>query len=422
MIKDATTGVRRRQWTVATIAVVTAAGLLVTGIARAEPAVTRVSVPPGEWVATWATAMAVPVSGQPLQGFTDTTLRQRIHVSIGGDVVRLRLTNVYGKAPLVVQSATLARPGAAPGDVDVASLVPVTFGGSTAFTVPTGAEFVSDPVHISVAGDNDLLASLYLPGPTGPATFHRDALTTGFVATGDQTSQPTVESFPGRTTTFWFLDGLDVRTKVRGSVAFLGDSITDGARSTLDANHRWPDYLADRMLAAPRSRQFGIANAGISGNRLLLDYTGSGQGVNALARLERDVLTQTGVRTVFVFEGINDIQNGPTQYDPEQFFQAYQQIIQRAHDGGLRVVGSTISPWEGWPAWTPEREAVRVAVNQWIRAAGEFDAIVDFDQVLRDPAQPQRILAAYDSGDHLHPGDAGYQAMAAAVNLTLLWP
>jgi lysophospholipase L1-like esterase len=422
MIKDATTGVRRRQWTVATIAVVTAAGLLGAGIARAESAVTRVSVPPGDWVATWATAMAVPVSGQPLQGFTDTTLRQRIHVSIGGDVVRLRLTNVYGKAPLVVQSATLARPGAAPGDVDVASLVPVTFGGSTAFTVPTGAEFVSDPVHISVAGDNDLLASLYLPGPTGPATFHRDAFTTGFVATGDQTSQPSVESFPGRTTTFWFLDGLDVRTKVRGSVAFLGDSITDGARSTLDANHRWPDYLADRMLAAPRSRQFGIANAGISGNRLLLDYSGSGQGVNALARLERDVLTQTGVRTVFVFEGINDIQNGPTQYDPEQFFQAYQQIIQRAHDGGLRVVGSTISPWEGWPAWTPEREAVRVAVNKWIRAAGEFDAIVDFDQVLRDPAQPQRILAAYDSGDHLHPGDAGYQAMAAAVNLKLLWP
>jgi lysophospholipase L1-like esterase len=364
--------------------------------------------------------MAVPVSGQPLAGFTDTTLRQRIHVSIGGNVVRLRLTNVYGKAPLVVASATLARPGAAPGDIDVASLVPVTFAGSTTVTVPTGAEFVSDPVHISVSSDNDLLASLYLPGPTGPATFHRDAFTTGFVATGDQTAQPTVESFPGRTTTFWFLDGLDVQTRGGGAVAFLGDSITDGTRSTADANHRWPDYLADRMLAGPRSRQFGIANAGISGNRLLLDYTGSGQGVNALARLERDVLTQTGVQTVFVFEGINDIQNNPTQYDPEQLVRAYQQIIQRAHDGGLRVIGSTLGPWEGWSSWTPEREAVRVAVNKWIRTAGAFDAVVDFDKVLRDPAQPQRMLAAYDSGDHLHPGDAGYQAMAAAVDLRSL--
>jgi lysophospholipase L1-like esterase len=406
----------------ASIAAVTVAVFLGGEVAQAESAVSDAPTPAGGWVATWATAMAVPVSGQPLAGFTDTTLRQRIHVSVGGETVRLRLTNVYGKAPLVVGSATLARPGAAPGDVDAASLVPVTFAGATAVTLPVGAEFVSDPVHLSVLGDRDLLASLYLPGPTGPATFHRDALTTGFVAAGDQTSAPAVASFPGRTMNFWFLDGLDVRTKAGGAVAFLGDSITDGFKSTLDANHRWPDYLADRMLAQPRPRQFGIANAGISGNRLLLDYTGSGQGVNALARLERDVLTQTGVRTVFVYEGINDIQNSPTQYDPEQFVQAYRQIIQRAHDGNLRVIGSTLTPFEGWPNWTPEREAVRTAVNEWIRTADEFDAVVDFDKVLRDPTWPQRMLATYDSGDHLHPGDVGYQVMADAVDLRLLWP
>lgn len=411
----------RRRWTTAAIAALTASALVGTGIARAEPAATRLSVPRSDWVATWATAIAVPVSGQPLAGFTDTTLRQRIHVSIGGDVVRLRLTNLYGKTPLVVRSATLARPGGAPGEVDVASLVPVSFAGSTSVTVPAGAELVSDPLRISVPADGDLLASLYLPGPTGPATFHRTAHSTGFVATGDRTADPTADAFPGRTTSFWFLDGLDVRSKVDGAVAFFGDSITDGDRSTLDANHRWTDYLADRMLAQPRPHQFGIANAGIAGNRLLLDHTSFG-GVNALARLERDVLTQTGVRTVFVFEGVNDIQSSPSQYDPEQITRAYRQITQRAHDAGLRVVGATLGPFRGWPTWTPEREAVRLAVNEWIRTSGAFDAVVDFDRVLRDPAQPQRMLAAYDSGDHLHPGDAGYQAMAAAVDLKVFRP
>lgn len=373
------------------------------------------------WVATWATAMAVPVSGQPLAGFTDVTLRQRIHVSIGGDIVRLRLTNRYGRAPLVVRSVNLARPGAAPGELDPASVTPVTFAGSADVTVPAGAELVSDPVRISVPDDGDLLASFYLPGPTGPATHHRTAHSTGYVASGDHAADPTVAAFGDRTTSFWFLDGLDVRTRVAGAVVFLGDSITDGDRSTMDADHRWPDYLADRMLAAPRPYRFGVVNAGIAGNRLLLDHTSFG-GVNALARLEHDVLTQTGARTVVVFEGVNDIQNTPTQYDPQQFVLAYRQIISRCREAGLRVVGATIAPFAGWSSWTPEREAVRVAVNRWIRGSGEFDAVLDFDAVLRDPAQPQRLLPAYDSGDHLHPGDAGYAAMAAAVDLRLLRP
>ncbi|GAA2071327.1 SGNH/GDSL hydrolase family protein [Actinomadura alba] len=412
---------RRRRWVGAALALLTVSGLLNTGQARAEPAPASAAAPPARWVASWTTAMAVPVSGQPLEGFTDTTLRQRIHLSIGGTEVRLRLTNVYGRTPLVVRSASLARPGAEPGDVDVASLVPVTFAGSTTVTLPAGAEFVSDPIRISVPDDGDLLASLYLPGPTGPATFHRTAHSTGFVATGDRTSDPTVGSYPNRTTSFWFLDGLDVRTRADGAVAFLGDSITDGDRSTLDADHRWTDYLADRMLAGPAPHRFGVANAGIAGNRLLLDHSSFG-GVNALARLERDVLTQTGVHAVFVFEGVNDIQSSPSQYDPAQIVGAYRQIIQRAHDRGLRVIGATIGPFQGWPTWTPEREAVRVTVNEWIRTSGEFDGLVDFDAVLRDPAQPQRMRAAYDSGDHLHPKDAGYAAMAAAVDLRLLRP
>ncbi|GIH19767.1 SGNH hydrolase [Rugosimonospora africana] len=411
------------RWAAAAVAAATlVTGLIGAGIAQADPVAKKEPAARTDWVATWATAAEVPFSGQQLAGFTDTTLRERIHVSIGGDVVRLRLTNVYGKTPLVVQSTTLGRPGGTPGDVDAASLVPVTFDGATSVTIPPGAEYASDPVRISVPGDGNLMASLYLPGPTGPATYHRDAWTTGYLAAGDQTGQPTVASFPSRISNFYFLDGLDVESTMDGSVAFLGDSITDGTHSTVDADHRWPDYLADRMLTQPRSRQFGVVNSGIAGNRLLLDYTGAGQGVNALARLERDVLTQTGVRTVFVFEGINDLQNDPTQYDPNQFIQAYHQIIQRAHDQGIRVVASTITPWAGWTAWTPEREAVRVQVNQWIRTSGEFDGVVDFDKVIRDPADPQRILPAYDSGDHLHPGDVGYKAMADAVNLDLLRP
>ncbi|TYC19881.1 SGNH/GDSL hydrolase family protein [Micromonospora sp. MP36] len=417
---------RDRRWATVVATAATAAlagtGLFAGASAQAEPTSGPAVAATTTWVGTWATAVAVPESGQALAGFTDTTLRQRIHVSVGGDVVRLRLTNVYGKAPLVVQSTTLARPGAQPGDIDVATLTPVTFAGATSVRLPAGAELVSDPVRLSVPDDGDLIASMYLPGPTGPATYHGGARTTGWVATGDRTHAEAATDFPGRTGSFWFLDGLDVQTDVDGSVAFVGDSITDGSGSTTGADHRWPDYLADRMLAEPRPHRFGVLNAGIGGNRMLLDARSPGYGVNALARLERDALTQTGVKTVFLFEGVNDIQQDPSEYDATQIIAAYRQVVQRAHDRGLRVVGATITPFQGWSAWTPEREAVRASVNQWIRTSGELDAVVDFDAALRDPAQPLRLLPEYDSGDHLHPKDPGYAAMAAAVDLKLLRP
>ncbi|SDU39416.1 SGNH/GDSL hydrolase family protein [Jiangella alkaliphila] len=376
----------------------------------------------GDWVGTWATAVARPQNGQALTGFTDTTLRQRLHVSVGGSQVRLRVTNVYGTQPLVVQAATLGLPGAAPGDVDPATLRPVTFSGDAGVTIPAGAELVSDPVVLRIADDSDVLVSLYVPGPTGPATYHSAAYSTGWVATGDQTTAPSVSSFPQATSSFWFLDGLDVRGAAPSAVVFLGDSITDGAGSTRDANRRWPDYLADRMLEQPRPLRFGVLNAGIGGNRLLLDANSPGQGDNALARFDRDALTQTGAGTVVVFEGVNDIQQPNSQYDPQRLIAAYEQIIQRAHDQGMRAVGATIGPFQGWGSWTPEREAVRSAVNEWIRESGAFDAVLDFDAVLRDPEEPLRMRAEYDSGDHLHPGDAGYQAMADAVDLSELSP
>lgn len=413
-----------------------AGAVLVAGAALAEPpadaavpsapsVVDAAGVAPAGstgWAGTWATAVARPESGQALAGFTDTTLRQRLHVSAGGSQARLRLTNVYGTQPLVVRAATLALPGADPGDVDPATLVSVTFSGDTGVTIPAGTELVSDPVGLRIADDSDVIVSLHVPGPTGPATYHAAAHSTGWLGTGDQTAAASASSFGQTTTSFWFLDGLDVRGATSGAVVFLGDSITDGSGSTRDANRRWTDYLADRMLELPRPQRFGILNAGIGGNRLLLHANSPGQGDNALARFDRDALTQTGAGTVVVFEGINDIQQPNSQYDPERLVAAYEQIIQRAHDQGMRAVGATIGPFQGWGSWTPEREAVRAAVNEWIRASGAFDAVIDFDAVLRDPADPLRMRPEYDSGDHLHPGDAGYAAMAAAVDLGALSP
>lgn len=421
-----------RRWA-GPLAAAAAGAVLIAGATTAVPSTDAPPAPPvhaapaatsaaGDWVGTWATAVARPQNGQALAGFSDTTLRQRMHVSVGGSQVRLRLTNVYGTQPLVVGAATLALPGEGPGDVDAGTVSAVTFSGDTAVTIPAGAELVSDPVALRIADDSDVLVSLYVPGPTGPATYHAAAHSTGWIATGDHTTAPSGSSFPQTTTSFWFLDGLDVRGATPGAVVFLGDSITDGSGSTRDTNRRWPDYLADRMLQQPRPYRFGILNAGIGGNRLLLHANSSGQGDNALARFDRDVLTQTGAGTVVVFEGVNDIQQPNSQYDPEQLIAAYEQIIQRAHDQGMRAVGATIGPFQGWGTWTPEREAVRAAVNEWIRESGAFDAVFDFDAVLRDPDEPLRMRADYDSGDHLHPGDAGYAAMADAVDLTELSP
>lgn len=376
------------------------------------------------WVGTWATAAAAPAGGEAIAGFTDTTLRQRIHVSVGGELVRLRLTNVYGRTPLSV-TATLARPsaraGARPGDIDPTTLVPVTFGGRVGAVVPTGTVLTSDPVRATVADDGDLLVSLHVPGPTGPATYHPAAFSTGWLVTGDQTSATSVGTDARRTGSFWFLDGLDVRSDAAaGAVAVLGDSITDGSGTPVDADHRWTDRLADRLLAEPTSERLGVLNAGIGGNRLLLDAAVPGRGARAVDRLTRDVLTRTGVTTLVVEVGVNDLQLDPTQQDPRVLVEGYRQVLARAHARGLRVVVGTITPFEGWGTWTTGKEEVRVAVNDWIRTSGEPDAVLDADAALRDPFHPARLRPDLDSGDHLHPDEDGYAAMAAAVDLTAL--
>lgn len=367
------------------------------------------------WLATWGAAMAPPgepgtVSGD---GFADATVRQSAHLSLGGDRVRLRLSNAYGVGPLRVGAVTVA-PGAASPEIDADAVTAVTFGGSASTTIPAGAERISDPVPLPVAADSDLVVSMHLPGPTGPATSHPLGRSTSYLAGGDRTSAGTAE-FSALDQARYFLSGVDVASAARGSVVFFGDSITDGHSSTLDADLRYPDRVAERLLARPVPERCGVVNAGISGNRLLLDA--GTQGESALARFEADVLDREGVETVVLLEGINDIGRSSGAVPAGYLIAAYEQLADRARDRGLRVVGATLTPYAGAGYATAAGEATRQEVNAWIRDSGEFDAVVDFDAALRDPAAPERLLPAFDPGDHLHPNDLGYAAMAAAVDL-----
>jgi lysophospholipase L1-like esterase len=344
------------------------------------------------------------------------------HVGLGGAAVRIRVSNRFGTAPLrlghvtvAVQASGANSPAAVRG-----TMRDVTFGRSRSATVPAGADLSSDPVPLPVRADTDLLVTLYLPTVSGPVTTHPLAEQTSFFAVdGDHAPDVAGTAYTGRTSRWYYLTGIDVvAPPARGSVVTFGDSITDGAGSTAGANHRWPDLLADRLLTQPPHRRLGVLNAGISGNRLLRD--GAGFGVRALARLDEDVFSRTGVRSMIVLEGINDIQQTPHETDPARIEAAYREIAARAHARGVKVIGATILPFKGWQVYDETLEATRQAVNRFIRTSGVFDVVIDFDAVTRDPADPLRLRPAYDSGDHLHPSDAGYKAMANAVDLNRL--
>ncbi|WP_345712858.1 SGNH/GDSL hydrolase family protein, partial [Kineococcus glutinatus] len=355
-----------------------------------------------------------------VQRFTDTTLRQVVRLSTGGDRLRVRLTNVYGDAALAVGRVTVAVRAAGLRGTPALGGTPVdvTFAGARATSVPAGAEWVSDPVRLAAPAGADLVVSIHLPGPTPRPSVHYEAVSTTWSAPGDATGDRGAAFAPVSTplaTTRYFLDGIDVSGRAPGSVVFLGDSITDGVKSVVDADQRYPDVVARRVLRLPEQRRFGVLNAGLSANRLL-DDAGLG-GESVLARFERDVLGQTGVRTVVLLEGINDIHGSYGAVDANALIGVYRQLVQRAHDAGVRVVGGTLLPFEGAPKYTADGEADRQAVNAWIRTSGVFDAVVDFDAALRDPAHPTRLLPRYDTGDHVHPDDAGYAAMADAVDL-----
>ena len=370
------------------------------------------------WVGTWGTS---PEAGTA--SFSNQTLRLIVHTSIGGDHVRVRLSNAYGTASLIIGEAHLALRSTGAQIIPGSDRV-LTFSGESTIAIPVGALVVSDPVELRVPALGDLAISVYLPGDTGPATFHAEGKQTSYISpTGDFTGTMV---FPIGSTTLssFFLANVEVKDSKEGkAIVTLGDSITDGTNSTPDTNHRWPNFLADRLQATHGDQDLGVLDQGISGNRILHDIAGT----NALARLDRDVLAQTGVKYVTVLLGINDIGFSGIPGFTDQAVSAgdiiagLTQIIERAHAKGLKIFGCTLTPFEGtFPGYyTPEGEIKREAVNEWIRTSGAYDAVIDFEAAVRDPSHPTRMLPAYDSGDHLHPNDAGYQAMANAIDLSL---
>ncbi len=383
------------------------------------------------WIATWspsASAMpARPADGKPdpVETWARRTLREIVHTTIGGDSVRIRISNQYGDRPLTIGDARIALradtggPATRPG-TDRA----LTFGGRPAVTIGAGATVISDPIAYHVPQLSDLAISLYLPDSARTSTRHLLGLQTNYVSTaGDyarETAFPTVTAVQQ-----WiFLTGVDVTNPAAaGAIVAFGNSITDGYHSTPDANRRWPDDLARRLLTTPGAPVLSVVNAGISGNRVL----NPGAGPSALERFDRDVLDEPGARYVIILEGINDIglanfsKRGADSVSAADVIFGLSQLAERAHERGLVVYGATLTPFQApqpYGYYSAESEARRDSVNAWIRTGGAFDGVIDFDAVTRDPSHPTRFLPAYD-GDHLHPNDAGYAAMAASIGLGL---
>ena len=375
---------------------------------QATPAPAAVSPPDG--VITWGTS-AYPIGDSA----ADRGYRMVVHTSVGGRDPRVRLSNAFGHQPVTFDSVYAGL------QLKSAELVRgtnrrLTFEGSSSVTVEPGSTVYSDPLSGRLAAGANLVVSLHTPDAAGPVTGHWMALQTSYATQGDHTAEESGAHWTEGIGSWFYLDAVSVRTPAAtGAVVALGDSITDGWQSTSDHNRRWPDYLARRLQKA-RTTVKGVANAGIAGNKVLAD----GAGPSALNRLDRDVLSQPGVHTVFLFEGVNDLK-AHTGVTARHLIAGYREIVDRAHDAGKCVVVSTIAPFKGWPEWDPAAEAVRQEVNDFIRShSDEFDAVTDFDRVLRSPYDHERMLPVFDGGDHIHPNDKGMQAMADSVDLNSL--
>lgn len=371
------------------------------------------------WVGTWGASAQQPATlFGTAPSFSNQTVREIVRISVGGTQFRVRLTNAYGTQPLVIGTAHIAI-SAGGSSIKAGTDRALTFSGHSSITVPVGAPVFSDPVDLKAADLEHLAVSIYLPQTTGPATWHLEGKETAYIVLGDSTAAASLGGATTSTARFFLADIEAGSSEPRQAIVTFGDSITDGTQSTLDADHRWPDRLAERL--AMSDRDSGVVNQGISGNRILHDNAGP----NALSRFDRDVLSTPGLRFVTVLLGINDIGFGgfiPTEaVSADDIIGGYRQMIARAHSLGIRIYGATLTPFDnaGAPYFSADHEAERQAVNAWIRTSGEFDAVIDFDKVVRDPANPTKLLPAFDSGDHLHPNDTGYKAMADSIDLRL---
>jgi lysophospholipase L1-like esterase len=367
------------------------------------------------WVGTWS---ASPQTGFFPTDFNNQTLRMVVHTSVGGDRLRVRLSNTFGSQPLVITATHVGTRGAGAALV-MGTDRAVTFSGSLAVTIPPGALVVSDAVNLAVPALSDLAVSIFLSANAGPATTH-NLLGISYVAPGDATASESPGPYTEVLPVWFFLTGVEVRASkhIDEAIVAFGDSITDGAGSASDSNSRWPDVLARRLS----SHHFRISmlNEGIAGNCILHDCIGP----NALARFDRDVLGQAEVRFVIVLEGINDIGTSSTLGDltAADIIAGLTQLVRRAHARDLKIFAATLTPFEGTTIpgyFSLQGEMKREAINEFIRTSGTFDDVIDFDKVVRDPSHPTQLLPAYDSGDHLHPNDAGYNAMGGAIDLSL---
>ena len=384
------------------------------------------------WVASWGASQQVPepANSLPADDLRNATLRQIVHLSIGGPSIRVHLSNAFGTEALHLTSVHIARPlSPALPAIDPASDLALTFASKPDVTIPPGAEVLSDPIDFAVAPLSDIAVAMHFDAPPAGETGHPGSRATSYYVHGDAVSAATLTE-PKRADHWYQLSEVDVlATPDSATLVALGDSITDGHGATTNGNDRWTDVLAQRLQASAQTRTIGVSNQGIGGNHLLTD----GLGPNVLARFDHDVLAPAGVRWLIVFEGVNDLgglaRDGEVPPAAHEAFvarvlAAYQQVIARAHAHGLRVYGATITPYVGSGYYHPDplSEADRQAVNAWIRTAGHFDAVIEFDSVVRDPAHPDHLLPAYDCGDHLHPSPAGYKAMAESIPLSLFVP
>jgi lysophospholipase L1-like esterase len=387
---------------------------------------------PDTWVASWGASQQIPEpqNALPADDLRDATVRQIFHLSVGGPAIRVHVSNAFGTEALHFTAVHVARPlSPSSSAIDPTTDKPLTFAGKADVIVPPGAEWVSDPLDFTVAPLSDVAVSFHIDTPPAGESSHPGSRATSYYVHGDFTGAATLTE-PKHVDHWYQISEIDVPAAAgAGAVVALGDSITDGHGATTNGNDRWTDVLATRLQAATSTRNIAVSNQGIGGNHLLTD----GLGPNVLARFDRDVLAPAGVRWLIVFEGVNDLgglarehEVSPAEHAAmvQRVIAAYQQVIARAHAHGLRAYGATITPYVGSGYYHPGplSEADRQAVNTWIRAAGHFDAVIDFDAVVRDPQHPDQLLPAYDCGDHLHPSPAGYKAMGEAIPTILFVP